>query len=196
MNKKKTVAPIKSLADIGKIKRHLLKTQQYRNYLLFVMGINVGLRISDLLSLKISDVWHNGKCVEAIVIREQKTKKYRTIALNGATEEAIERYLGSLKTFNEDDWLFKSRKYGTPLTKQSAHRIINQIMADCGIVGHWGTHTLRKTFAYQLYMANAEQPMILEYLMKLLNHSSQQITLAYMGIEQQQLNNLVENLNL
>ena len=51
MNKKKTVAPIKSLADIGKIKRHLLKTQQYRNYLLFVMGINVGLRISDLLSL-------------------------------------------------------------------------------------------------------------------------------------------------
>ena len=196
MNKKKTVAPIKSLADIGKIKRHLLKTQQYRNYLLFVMGINVGLRISDLLSLRISDVWHNGKCVEAIVIREQKTKKYRTIALNGATEEAIERYLGSLKTFNEDDWLFKSRKYGTPLTKQSAHRIINQIMADCGIVGHWGTHTLRKTFAYQLYMANAEQPMILEYLMKLLNHSSQQITLAYMGIEQQQLNNLVENLNL
>ena len=196
MNKKKTVAPIKSLADIGKIKRHLLKTQQYRNYLLFVMGINVGLRISDLLSLKISDVWHNGKCVEAIVIREQKTKKYRTIALNGATEEAIERYLGSLKTFNENDWLFKSRKYGTPLTKQSAHRIINQIMADCGIVGHWGTHTLRKTFAYQLYMANAEQPMILEYLMKLLNHSSQQITLAYMGIEQQQLNNLVENLNL
>lgn len=196
MNKKKTVAPIKSLADIGKIKRHLLKTQQYRNYLLFVMGINVGLRISDLLSLRISDVWHNGKCVEAIVIREQKTKKYRTIALNGATEEAIERYLGSLKTFNENDWLFKSRKYGTPLTKQSAHRIINQIMADCGIVGHWGTHTLRKTFAYQLYMANAEQPMILEYLMKLLNHSSQQITLAYMGIEQQQLNNLVENLNL
>ena len=196
MNKKKTVAPIKSLADIGKIKRHLLKTHQYRNYLLFVMGINVGLRISDLLSLRISDVWHNGKCVEAIVIREQKTKKYRTIALNGATEEAIERYLGSLKTFNENDWLFKSRKYGTPLTKQSAHRIINQIMADCGIVGHWGTHTLRKTFAYQLYMANAEQPMILEYLMKLLNHSSQQITLAYMGIEQQQLNNLVENLNL
>ena len=196
MNKKKTVAPIKSLADIGKIKRHLLKTQQYRNYLLFVMGINVGLRISDLLSLRISDVWQNGKCVEAIVIREQKTKKYRTIALNGATEEAIERYLNSLKTFNEDDWLFKSRKYGTPLTKQSAHRIINQIMADCGIVGHWGTHTLRKTFAYQLYMANAEQPMILEYLMKLLNHSSQQITLAYMGIEQQQLNNLVENLNL
>ena len=196
MNKKKTVAPIKSLADIGKIKRHLLKTQQYRNYLLFVMGINVGLRISDLLSLRISDVWHNGKCVEAIVIREQKTKKYRTIALNGATEEAIERYLGSLKTFNENDWLFKSRKYGTPLTKQSAHRIINQIMADCCIVGHWGTHTLRKTFAYQLYMANAEQPMILEYLMKLLNHSSQQITLAYMGIEQQQLNNLVENLNL
>lgn len=196
MNKKKTVAPIKSLADIGKIKRHLLKTQQYRNYLLFVMGINVGLRISDLLSLRISDVWQNGKCVEAIVIREQKTKKYRTIALNGATEEAIERYLNSLKTFNENDWLFKSRKYGTPLTKQSAHRIINQTMADCGIVGHWGTHTLRKTFAYQLYMANAEQPMILEYLMKLLNHSSQQITLAYMGIEQQQLNNLVENLNL
>ena len=196
MNKKKTVSPIKSLADIGKIKRHLLKTQQYRNYLLFVMGINVGLRISDLLSLRISDVWQNGKCVEAIVIREQKTKKYRTIALNGATEEAIERYLGSLKTFNENDWLFKSRKNGTPLTKQSAHRIINQIMADCGIVGHWGTHTLRKTFAYQLYMANAEQPMILEYLMKLLNHSSQQITLAYMGIEQQQLNNLVENLNL
>ena len=76
MNKKKTVSPIKSLADIGKIKRHLLKTQQYRNYLLFVMGINVGLRISDLLSLRISDVWQNGKCVEAIVIREQKTKKY------------------------------------------------------------------------------------------------------------------------
>ena len=196
INTSKTVQPIKSLADIGKIKNYLLKTEQHRNYMLFIMGINIGLRISDLLSLKISDVWADGKCHSAIEITEQKTKKHRKIAINGAVEFSINKYLNSLKSFNENDWLFSSRKHNQALTKQSAHRLINQIMADCNINGHWGTHTLRKTFAYQLYMNNSENPLILPYLMKLLNHSSQSMTLRYIGIEQQELNNLVENLNL
>lgn len=195
-NISKTVEPIKNLKDIEKIKRHLLKNKKYRDYMLFVSGINLGLRISDLLSLKVSDFFSCGKYKEEIDIIEQKTGKARKIKLNASVKECVALYLDSLKTFSENDYLFKSRKGNKAITKESAHRIISNVCLECGVKGNFGTHTLRKTFAYQLYIANAESPFILEYIMKLLNHSSQSITLRYLGLQDETLNDLVDNLNL
>lgn len=193
----KTVEPIKSLRDIAKMKKYFKSNNRHRDYMLFVMGINVGLRISDLLKLKICDVWHSGEISKELIIKEQKTNKIRTVKLNGAVEEAIMFYINSLNpSFAETDYLFKSRKGDKALTKESCHRIISNTTKELGIKGNYGTHSLRKTFAYQLYMANSDKVMILEYLMKLLNHSSQSMTLRYIGLEKETLNNLVENLNL
>lgn len=192
----KTVEPIKSLRDIGRIKNYFKSNKKNRDYLLFVMGINVGLRISDLLKLKICDVWNLGIVNAAITIKEQKTNKIKTVKFNGSVEEAIIFYINSLSSFDENEYLFKSRKGDKALTKESCHRIIDTVTKELGIKGNYGTHSLRKTFAYQLYMANSDKVMILEYLMKLLNHSSQSMTLRYIGLEKETLNDLVDNLNL
>lgn len=196
MNKCKTVDPIKSLRDIGKLKKYFITNEKYRDYCLFVVGINVGLRISDLLKIKIGDVWTFGSIKTEISIKEQKTNKNRNISINGAASAAIQKYIGTLETFNEEDFLFRSRKGDAALTKESCHRIIKAATKECGLKGNYGTHSLRKTFAYQLYIANSDKLMILEYLMKILNHSSQSITLKYIGLEKETLNGLVDNLNL
>ena len=77
------VNPIKNLKDIEKIKRYLLKMDNKRNYCLFVVGINVGLRISDLLSLKLNDVFNfkEWTAKDEFVIKEQKTDKLRKVKL-------------------------------------------------------------------------------------------------------------------
>ena len=192
------VNPIKNLKDIEKIKRYLLKMDNKRNYCLFVVGINVGLRISDLLSLKLDDVFNfkEWTAKDEFVIKEQKTDKLRKVKLNSSAKDAIELYINSLNVFSEKDFLFPSQKKGYNLKYQSVNQMINVWMKDCRIKGNYASHSLRKTFAYHLYMNNADNPMILPYLMKILNHSSQSITLRYIGIEKETINNLYDDLNL
>lgn len=195
---KMEVQPFKNMGDIDKIKRYLLKKGNMRNYNLFIMGINVGLRISDLLSLKLNDVWNFETFTpfDEVVLKEQKTEKIRRIKLNQSVKDSLRMYVDSLQTIKEDGWLFQSRKKEFHLTYQSVNRMINQWVNDCRIKGNYGSHSFRKTFSYHLYMNNSENPMILPYLMKILNHSSQSITLRYIGIEGETINNLYDDLNL
>lgn len=192
-----TVMPLKNKNDIEKIKRYFLRHNNYRNYCLFVVGINVGLRISDLLSLKINDFWSNGEFKSELVVVEQKTQKLRRIKINNSVKEAINQYIYSLSSFSEADYLFKSRKGANKaIDKKTAHQIIADVCYNCNIKGNYGTHTLRKTFAYQIYINNSENVMILEYIMKLLNHSSQSMTIKYLGLEKETLDNFIDDLNL
>lgn len=185
------VNPIKDNRDIEKIKRYLLNQNKIRDYMLFVVGINVGLRIGDLLQIKIKDVQQ-----ECIYVIEDKTNKRREIKINDSCKAAINKYLESLNNnYSDNDFLFKSQK-GAALDTRSVHKIIKHLCNDCKLKGNFGTHTLRKTFAYHLYMNNAANPQILPYLMRILNHSSQSITLSYIGLTQETINNFYDTLNL
>ena len=73
----------------------MLGKENKRDYLLLVLGINVGLRASDLLSLKITDVSDSSK----VTIIEQKTKKIKQFTLNKAAKEPIKLYMDSLVAF-------------------------------------------------------------------------------------------------
>lgn len=144
------VEPIKNVKEIQRIKQYLLGKHSKRDYMMFVLGINTGLRIGDLLSLRVTDVWDPGagKPSAAVNIKEQKTGKYKEFELNQAAREAIMLYLQSLPGFDSEDWLFPSRKGTGPLTTRSAHKIIKTTLRDLGIKGNYGTHSLRKTFGY------------------------------------------------
>lgn len=192
------VQPFKNIKDIENIKRYLLRKGNLRNYNLFIMGINVGLRISDLLDFKLNDVWdfREWKPKEEVIIKEMKTDKIRKIKLNNSVKESIRMYIDSLTKLSEDDWLFPSQKKGYNLKYQSVNRLLDEWIKDLRIKGNYGTHSLRKTFGYHLYMNNSSNPQILPYLMKIFNHTSQQITLRYIGLEDETLNNLYEELNL
>jgi len=197
INKAKEVEPIKNIKDIAKVKQYLLGKSNKRDYMLFVVGINVGLRAGDLLSLKIGDVIDNGNIKDFVRMQEQKTRKMREFTLNASAKEAIRLYLDSIDGYDPGDFLFKSRKGGIALTVESVHKIIKTTLRELGIKGNYGTHTLRKTFAYHTYTSNVrDNPAIVETLQKMLNHSSQAVTLRYIGITKEVITDVYNSLNL
>jgi len=181
----KCVEPIRNKQQIDKMKDFLTK-HNLRDCLLFVLGINSGLRISDLLLLKISDV----KDKERISLREKKTGKTKDFPIADTCKKVINEYLSDGD--KKDDWLFKSKRGQKPITRIQAYRIINQAARAVGITDAIGTHTLRKTFGYWAYKQGADVTRI----QKLLNHSAPSVTLAYIGITKDELDTIYIKLNL
>lgn len=178
------VQPIKDKRDIQRMKDCL----HGRDLLLFIVGINTNLRISDILKLKREDF--NG---DHLVLREQKTGKTKTIHLNQALISAINELAPA------SGYLFPSRKADDngevkPITRTQAWRILNTAAKRAGLTIAFGTHTMRKTFAYHAY--NNGKGVDLALLMRILNHSSQRETLRYIGIEQEAIDNVYDFVNL
>lgn len=169
----KEVQPIRSMEKIQEIKKRLAQNGS-RDVLLFTMGINTGLRISDLLSLKVGDVKGKGE----YLLREKKTKKNKRILLHAVRKDIEDHTF--LKT--DDEYLFASRKGEGPISRVQAYRILNKAAHDVGLK-EIGTHTLRKTFGYHFYRTNHNVAM----LQQLFNHSSPAITLRYIGITQDEI---------
>ncbi|MBP2643955.1 MAG: xerC 5 [Firmicutes bacterium] len=177
------VEPIRDKKQIEHMKK-LLKSDNLRDYVLFVLGINSGLRISDLLHLTVEDV--KGK--NRITIREQKTGKAKDFPLSNTCKKVLQEYL---KT-SSSGWLFPSRQGEGPISRVQAYRIINAAARAVGIKDKIGTHTLRKTFGYHAYQSGVG----VEVIQKLLNHSSPGTTLRYIGITKDELDEVYINLNL
>lgn len=167
----KFVQPIRDKKVLDQFKKELLKIS-YRDYMMFVIGINTGLRISDLLSLKVEDV----RARTHIIITEQKTGKYKRFLINDMLRMEINKYIDGMR---QEEYLFKSRKGNKPITRVQAYRILNKVAAKLGI-DEVGSHTLRKTFSYFHY----QQYKDIAILQSILNHSSPSVTLRYIGINQ------------
>ncbi|VFA57518.1 site-specific recombinase [Enterococcus hirae] len=180
------VKPIKSKEVLKKFANELLKNKHgQRDYTIFVFGIITGLRISDILNLKVADV--KGKLMTDIV--EMKTGKKRTLNLMQLTNQII-KYLGEEHN-GKSEWLFPSPKDSKrPLATHQYYKIM-QKTADLLGLDYVGTHTLRKTFGYSYYKTTKD----LTSLMKILNHSSQAVTLRYIGIEEEQLQSSLDSFN-
>lgn len=189
--KAEEVEPIRNKKDIEKIKQFLAGKENKRDYMLFVVGINVGLRAGDLLSLRIKDITSNKKIKDSVTIQEEKTDKIRTFELNESAKKAIQLYLDSI-TYNADGYLFASRKGNNQLTVISAHKIIKTLLRDLKIKGNYGTHSLRKTFGYHLY----NNGVTLETIQKMFGHSTQAMTLKYIGITKEVIKSVYHSLNL
>lgn len=188
-----TVEPIRDRAKIEAIKSYL-KGRNTRDWLLFVLGINTGLRVSDLLNLKIKDVVDNrGKIRENIVIRERKTGKEKKFSINKNARKALGEFLKTSEGYNMAQPIFVSQKGSdSPLGRTQAWKILNNAAKAVGIADPIGTHTLRKTFGYHAYQQGTD----LSLLQKIFNHSAPSITLRYVGITQDDIDNVYLNLNL
>jgi integrase len=166
----KIVEPIRKKGDLVKVESILALNK--RDLLFFVMGTNSGLRISDILALKVKDV-KNRSYVEIV---EKKTKKRKRFPLNSKLKPLIADFTKGRKG---EEPLFKTR-FDNPLDRVQAYRIINQACKEVGIEQKVGTHTLRKSFGYHHY----QQFKDVVILQKILNHSSPCVTMRYTGIEQ------------
>lgn len=179
------VQPIRDIQKIEEVKS-ILRMNGTRDLLLFTLGINSALRVSDLLKLKVSEV--KGK--SHLEVREQKTGKLKRYPLKGNLQALIEEYT---RNKQEDDYLFMSRNgINKPITRVMAHNIISNACKKAGIQDRCSTHTLRKTFSYHYYQANKDVAK-LQYL---LNHSSPSITLRYIGITQDDIEESLQNFEL
>lgn len=150
-----------------------LYAKSERDYMLFLVGINTGLRVSDILPLKVSDV--RGK--QTLVVREKKTDKVKEIPINDDLRRAIKEYT---KDKRPGEWLFPSQKgRGVHHIKRSrAYKILREAAAHFGL-SHIGTHTMRKTFGYHFYYSAGKDVTLLMYIF---SHTDPNITLRYIGV--------------
>lgn len=178
------VQPIRDQETIDEIKVFLMK-QSHRNYLMFVFGINTGLRIQDILKLRVRDVDS-----DQIVMIEMKTKKRKFIEINPLLKREISKYTVNM---DEDDFLFQSRQGGKnkPIKRDMAYKIMRAAAKDFGLVDI-GTHTLRKTFGYHMYQKTKDITLV----QNMLNHSDKSITMRYIGMDQDMMNNAMKRFGL
>ena len=169
-----TVSAIKKKSDIKKIEKYFADNNK-RDLLMFVFGINTGLRISDILKLNISDV----KNKQDLCIKEQKTGKFKNFPLNSKLIRLIDEY-----TQNTEGCvpLFMT-KYGNRLDRIEAYKILNKACKINDVNVNIGTHTLRKTFGYHFYKKYKD----IVLLQKIFNHSTPNVTLRYIGIEEDEI---------
>jgi len=165
------VQPIRDKNIIEEVKNNLLKNNS-RDFLLFVAGINTGLRISDLLKLKVDDVQDKSH----IEFREAKTGKNKRFYINPTLREHFNTYIQNMTA---NSFLFVSRKgFNKPITRVQAYKIINDAVKLTGLCDKIGTHTLRKTFGYWHYQQFKDTAI----LQDIFNHSAPSVTLRYIGI--------------
>ncbi len=184
-----TTAPIKDEAQLKKFKEYyLVEKPIYRNYALIILGLNTAFRIGDLLLLQWKDVFYEEKCGcrDHICITEHKTGKVRSVAVNDSVRKTLEVLWENQEKNRRQGrtcpYLFPSGgKRLTPLSRSQAFRIVKEAALYVGLDEHISCHSLRKTFGYHAWKRGV-QPAL---LMELYNHSSYRITRQYLGIEQE-----------
>lgn len=183
------VDPIRNREDIDKLKEALID-HNIRDYFLFVLGINTGMKISELLSLKVEDMLLNNTVASSIHINQVE------YPVNQVVKECFSTYKNNIleSGVTKDKYLFQSRKGSYPIDRSHAYRILNDVAKKLNMPYKIGTNTLRKTFGYHHYLQNKD----VKYLQKLFNHSSSKQTLAYIGVLETDVktNNNVKEVNL
>lgn len=175
--------PLKELEQINALKEYFYERGEYRNYALIVIGLNTSLRISDLLMLRWQDVYnfHTGTYRQHITVLEKKTQKYNTVAINLSIIEVLDLLQSKENEIKPEIFLFTSRKgENRPITRNYAFTLIKNASMTLGFEGNISCHSLRKTFGYQAWKQGV-QPAL---LMSIYNHSSYEITKRYLGISQ------------
>ncbi len=171
-----------------------------RNKMLFLIGINLSLRISDLITLKwnffLKDDMTFRDFYKIQPKKTRKTGKFVTLYFNDAVKKAVMKYVEQYPVENMDDFIFKSRKGNKAITEQSAWRIIVDAANQAGIEKNIGTHSLRKTFGYHIWHNAEDKEKALVMLMVIFNHSSIATTKKYIGIMNEEIESVFNDLNL
>lgn len=164
-----------------KVGLKLVQDEKTRSFGLYVLtSIYTGLRMSDVLDIKWSIIEN-----ATYTTRERKTGKAKTITLNSVLLEILSRY----KNPADSGHIFKSQK-GTVYTKQSINRLMKKHFRNEVAVNNISSHSLRKAFGNRVYVSNGKTDAILHLLSDMFNHSSVSITRKYLGIKQEQFDNI------
>ena len=200
--------PIKDMEDNIRVSQFLIGQKRFRDNMLFIVGINFGLRVSDLTSLRFTHIINDDYTFrDRFAILEKKTKNTRThkrnryITVNTAVVEAVTLYLENTPSVRLSDFMFRSESnngasVNKPIHRGSVDNILKGIARDLGLGNRMSTHTLRKTFAYHQMVMSGNDPRKLLLLQKMFGHSSAAQTLDYIGITSEEIDEAYRRLNL
>ena len=194
---KQLVLPIKDSYVLSEVQDTLLHNFRagVRNYTIFQVGKATLLRVSDVLRLKQSDVFDdNGEIKRHAFIKDKKTGKQNTLYLRPVMNDLTnyKNWLVQKNYYQKTPWLFPSTRNPQ---KHIDERNYYDIMFKTGKllnIPYLGTHTMRKTGAYMVYVQSNYN---IGLVMKLLKHSSEAVTLAYLGLDQKTTENLLDKIN-
>lgn len=175
-----------------------------RNKLLFLIGINIGIRASDLRTLKWSfffDKDNDGtlKFKSFYVLqpmKQRKQKKFVKLFFNQTIQTAINNYIVEYPIDNLDDYLFLSRQGNEPITVQSLWNIVKHTATEAGIKQNIGSHSLRKSFGFWCWHQAEDKNKALVILQQIFNHSSTQTTAKYIGILDDEIEDMFNSIDL
>ncbi len=179
------VEPVRKQKDIKAISK--LLQGKPRDLLLWVIGINNGLRASDLVNLKVTQV-QDLKPGDVLNIVESKTGKDNVLVINKSVYKALQEFLTGVQP-GPADYLFQSRK-GGHISSQSVGRLVKTWSKDINLAGNYGAHTLRKTWGYHQRINHG---VGFEIICKRYNHSSPSVTMGYLGIESKEVHDVLMN---
>jgi len=187
-SKKISKEPFRSATKIAEIKL-LLKNNQ-RELLLFIIGINTGLRVCDLVRIKAGQI-KNKNVGEELEVVEKKTGKRCNIIVSSEMRRTLDSYFERYKSqLDDDDYLFWSQK-GGHLNLQRVRHMIQKWAKSVGLdPKNYGAHSLRKTFGYIQRMTFGRSAWSIS---KSLNHSSPSSTMVYIGIEDKEITDILMN---
>ena len=192
------VEPIRDRKKIAQIKNLLRGEGRYRDLLLFVVGINTALRISDLLELQVGHFLDDHQHIKPrFLIKEQKRGKRQEVVVNTCIREALEEFIAAYPEIISDQNHFiffntKANGFMQPIRRGQAWKIIMTICQQVSLRGNFGTHSLRKTWGYHARMQGVD----LALNMHKLNHESIAYTKRYLGITDDELQAVSQRLNL
>jgi len=182
-----SVDPIRNTDDIINFVNYL-KEKNERDYMLALTGFYSGYRISDVLQLKAKDF----RDKNYFYFREKKTGKQTKLQINPILKKAAAEYIEN-HNIKDDEYMFRSQKgYNKPISRQRAYAIMADAARAIGLQGNFGCHTLRKTFGYHYY----QQTKDVVTLQMIFNHSSPAVTLIYIGVTQDTINDKIKTFKL
>lgn len=171
-----------------------------RNKMMFLIGINIGIRASDLCGLRYNFFMNNdGTFKEFYSLQPKKTKqtgKFVKLYFNQVVKKAITDYIEEYPIQDMNDYMFKSRKGDGSITERSLWKIIVDVADDAQLESNYGSHSLRKTFGYWVWHNAKDKNKALVTLQVIFNHSSTAITAKYIGLTDEEVSDAFNSLDL
>lgn len=178
--------PIRSKNQVRALANYCLRHEQLRNHCLIVLGIHTALRVSDLLRLTWDDVYDFGaeRVRETVFLTEKKTGKTKIVALNKNAILALTLY--AIQAAAKGRFLIENPKTKKPISRIQVYRIIRATAEALQLPCRVSCHSLRKTFGYHAWKSGVSPAVIME----IYNHSSFAVTKRYLGVTQDDKNDV------
>jgi len=189
----KTTQPIRNKEETKKLAMYFQKLKQPRNHVLICFGLHTALRISDILNIRWSDVYDfmRGSFRQEMNLTEKKTDKQKIIALNKNITKALKHYASCI-AIEPNRFLIENPRTKQAICREQAYRIIKVAGEALDFKDNISCHSLRKTFGYHAWKSGVSLAVIME----IYNHSSIEITKRYLGVTQDEVNDVYLNLKL